>query len=101
LAHGPDDAGRVGKTAARGQGVQALLRAELPRHRMGAKRDAGDAPVPLSGAHGEIGVPGLVRAVERAEPEVDDADRLRIAVVVEAGDVWWKPMERLGSQPHR
>jgi hypothetical protein len=38
--------------------------------------------------------------MERAEAEMDDTDGLPRAVVIEARDISWQPIERLGRQSH-
>src|SRR5690606_16420970 len=74
-------------SAALGQRVEPVLRVELFGDDGGAEGDAADRPVAFATVHREIGVPSLVRAVECADAEVDDAGALGGAVVGEAGDL--------------
>ena len=70
-----------------GDGVKSLLRIHLVCHFARSQRDAGDCPVPIACRHGAIRVPGLMRAVECADAEVDDTCRLRPTVIGKAGGV--------------
>src|SRR5262249_46594102 len=57
-------------------GVQTVLRSELVPDRGGPLADAGDPPPRLAADdRGPLGDHGLMGAVERAQPEVNDADR--------------------------
>ena len=59
------------------------------------------ANLPIIGVHREVGVPGLVRAMEGADAEMHDADRLRVAVVIETRDLVRQQVQRRGRKPHR
>ena len=89
LEHRADDAGlqrAVG--VAHHEGEQAVLRAHDVAHRgvLLEHTDAADAPVqPRAGLHQPVEVHRDVRAVEVAEPEVDDPDGCRLPVVRRRG----------------
>ena len=64
-----------------GQRIKSVLRVHLIGHPGGPQRDNGDRPVLVSGVDRLVGIDRLVRVVERADAEVDDAAFLRIAIV--------------------
>ena len=77
-----------------------MLRVHLVSYGQGAQRNAEDHPVPVASIHCPVGVPGLVRAVEGADAEMDDADSLRRAVISEALDGGRQPVKGAGGQSH-
>ena len=89
LEHRADDAGlERAVRVAHHEGEQAVLRAHDVAHRgvLLEHADAADAPVqPRAGLHQPVEVHRDVRAVEVAEPEVDDPDGCRLPVVRRRG----------------
>ncbi len=56
-----------------GQRVESVLRDKLLCHRCRPQRYAGNRPARVARVEAGIGIPGLVRPVERANAEMDDA----------------------------
>ena len=85
LAHRADHARTRPRRALLEHRVEAILRRERVRRARRLEAHAADAPVRIAREHA-VGVDRLVRAVERAEPEMDDADATRGDVVVGTRD---------------
>jgi hypothetical protein len=66
--------------------VEAVLRDERVADRRRPQRDADDAPARIARRHRVVGIDRLVRAVERAEAEMDDAAARAIAGIAERRD---------------
>ena len=84
-----------------GQRIEPVLRIELPGDVGRAERNAANAPVAVPRRHRAIGIPGLVRTVERPDPEMNDADLLRVPVVRVCTDIGRQVGQRIGPEPHR
>ena len=84
-----------------GQRIEPALRIELPGDGGRAERNAANAPIAVPRGHRAIGIPGLVRTVERPNAEMNDADRLRFAVVGACTDIGGQMDQRIGPEPHR
>src|SRR3546814_17136757 len=67
--------------AARADGIEPVLRTQLRRDVARAERHADDAPVAVARGHRIVGVDRLMRAVEGANADMDDARCLRRAVI--------------------
>src|SRR5690606_25988480 len=100
FAHRADDVRLASLAIMHGQRIEPALRTELRLHAGGAERGAANRPVAIACIHRAVGIPGLMRAVERADPEMDDADLLGGAVVGEAGDFWREVDEGFGRESH-
>jgi hypothetical protein len=83
------------------QRVKAILRVHLRGDIGRTQRNAGDHPVAIALPHGTVGVPRLMRAVERADAEVDDPHRLRGAVVAGTDDIGGQAAGGSGGKSHQ
>ena len=97
LAHGADHAHAVLLGAALEHAVEPVLLGERVDHRTAAAAGPADPPRARLRRHGVLGVDGLVRAVERAQAEVDDADLQVSRVHPRPRDL----PEGLEAEPHR
>ena len=69
-----------------GDGVEAVLRRHLVMHAARAQRGGRNRPIAVARRHRVVGIDRLMRAVERAQADMDDADPLRRPVIAEASD---------------
>ncbi len=96
--HRADQAEPRARGAARADGIEPVLRTQLRRDVARAQRHADDAPVAIARVHRIVGIDRLMRAVEGADADMDDARRLRAAVV--AWRLHRRREWRLRRQPH-
>ena len=99
--HRADHAGPRVRPRTLGQGIEAVLRGQLPGDRGRAQGERADRPVAVARGHRAVDVPGLVRAVECADPEMDHADGLGGPVVAALRDLARQPVQCGGAEPHR
>ena len=98
LAQRADDPRLRAAAATHQQRVQAILRVQRIDDRPAAQVDAADRPAGLAGGQRVVGVDGLVRAVEIADAEMDDADA-RLARVEARPRAGRQTVERGERQP--
>ncbi len=65
-----------------------------------SQRHSDDPPVAVALVHRVVGIGGLVRAVEGADPQMDDADGLRVPIVGWTGHRGGEPIRGGGREPH-
>ncbi len=101
FANRPDNARLRSIAPPFGQRIEPVLRIELPGDVGRAERNAAYAPVAVPRRHRAIGIPGLMRTVERPDPEMNDADLLRVPVVRVYTDIGRQVGQRIRPEPHR
>ena len=99
FAHAADDAPAQTFRALLDAGVQPILRRKSVAHVRRAQAHPTDAPGPLHPRQGIIGVDGRLRAMKRADAEMDDADGDQPRIVRRRGDRRRQVAQRGERQP--
>ena len=98
VLHRADDARLFRSAIAHQHGIKAVLRHHLVAHGRRTQRGRGDAPAQVACVQGVVKQHRLMRAVERADAQMDDS-RLDLAtVIIWANDVGGKRREHLARQ---
>ncbi len=99
FAHAADDTPPHARGALLDRGVQAILWRQPIAHVRRAQAHTANAPVATGVRDGVVGVDRLMRAMERADAEMDDARGERVDRIPRSRDAGRQARERMGIEP--